>query len=186
MRVLGIDPGLATTGYAILEWCPGRPSQPKILEAGVITTLPNQTLPPRLHSLFLEISRLVEEFKPDALAIEELIFSQNRTTAMAVAHARGVVLLAAHELPVKHYTPLQVKRRIVGYGRAPKLQMQRMIQQRLRLKELPKPDDAADALAIALCYVLEALGDLPATSDVARAIGSHGKSPNRHGTHPRA
>jgi crossover junction endodeoxyribonuclease RuvC len=99
--------------------------------------------------------RLIEEYRPDVLAIEELFFSQNRTTAMVVAQARGVVLLAAHGLTVTSYTPLQVKLRIAGYGHAKKPQMQKMIQRLLHLKELPKPDDAADALAVALCYMLE-------------------------------
>jgi crossover junction endodeoxyribonuclease RuvC len=155
MRVLGVDPGLATAGYAVIEWKPGSLTQFTILEAGVIRTPAGQALSARLHLLHSEMCELIKELQPDILAIETLIFSQNRTTAMDVAHARGVILLAAHELPVKIYTPLQVKHRITGYGRANKLQMQKMMQQRLKLKELPKPDDAADALAIAWCYILE-------------------------------
>jgi crossover junction endodeoxyribonuclease RuvC len=156
MRVLGVDPGLATAGYAVIECKPGNLTYFTILEAGVITTPAGEALPTRLHTLHRELRTLIDELEPDVLAIETLIFSQNRTTAIDVAQARGVILLAAHELPVKVYTPLQVKHRITGYGRANKLQMQRMMQQRLRLKELPKPDDAADALAIAWCYILEA------------------------------
>jgi crossover junction endodeoxyribonuclease RuvC len=154
MRVLGVDPGLATTGYAVLE-SEGR--SVRVLEAGVIRTPADTPLPQRLHTLYEDTRRLLKEYQPDALAIEELFFAQNRTTAMAVAQARGVVLLAAHSVSAtKSYTPLQIKLRIAGYGRAKKPQMQKMMKQLLRLKEIPKPDDAADALAVALCYVLEA------------------------------
>lgn len=158
MRVLGIDPGLATTGYAILE-SEGR--RVRVLEAGVIRTPADTPLSQRLHTLYEDTRRLLKEYKPDALAIEELFFAQNRTTAMAVAQARGVVLLAAYGLTaMKGYTPLQIKLRIAGYGRAKKPQMQKMMKQLLRLKEIPKPDDAADALAVALCYLLEARSPL--------------------------
>jgi crossover junction endodeoxyribonuclease RuvC len=151
MRVLGIDPGLATTGYAVLELSSG--PLPRVLEAGVIRTPKDLPLAQRLYALYQDTRRLLREYKPDALAIEELFFAQNRTTAMAVAQARGVVLLAAHKLPqTKSYTPLQIKQRIAGYGRAKK--------PLLRLKEIPKPDDAADALAVALCYLLEAQSPL--------------------------
>jgi crossover junction endodeoxyribonuclease RuvC len=154
MRVLGIDPGLATTGYAVLELSSG--PLPRVLEAGVIRTPKDLPLAQRLYALYQDTRRLLREYKPDALAIEELFFAQNRTTAMAVAQARGVVLLAAHKLPqTKSYTPLQIKQRIAGYGRAKKPQIQKMMKQLLRLKEIPKPDDAADALAVALCYLLE-------------------------------
>lgn len=156
MRVLGIDPGLATTGYAVLE---SGDRRFHVLEAGVIRTPADTPLPQRLYTLYEETRHLLREYAPDALAIEELFFAQNRTTAMAVAQARGVVLLAAHDLAdLKGYTPLQVKLRIAGYGRAKKPQIQKMMKQLLRLKEIPKPDDAADALAVALCYLLEARG----------------------------
>lgn len=129
----------------------------RVLEAGVIRTPADMPLPQRLHALYKDTRRLLREYQPDALAIEELFFAQNRTTAMAVAQARGVVLLAAHDLAeLKGYTPLQIKLRIAGYGRAQKPQIQKMMKQLLHLKEIPKPDDAADALAVALCYVLEA------------------------------
>ncbi len=154
MRVLGIDPGLATTGYAVLE---AGDRRFRVLEAGVIRTPADTPLPQRLHTLYEDTKRLLRDYRPDAVAIEELFFAQNRTTAMAVAQARGVVLLAAHNVSeMKGYTPLQVKLRIAGYGRAKKPQMQKMMKQLLRLKEIPKPDDAADALAVALCYLLEA------------------------------
>ncbi len=153
MRVLGIDPGLATTGYAVVEASNGR--FPRVLEAGVIRTPADMPLPQRLHTLYEDTRHLLREYKPDALAIEELFFAQNRTTAMAVAQARGVILLAAHKLITRSYTPLQIKLRIAGYGRAKKPQIQKMMKQLFKLKEIPKPDDAADALAVALCYLLE-------------------------------
>lgn len=168
MRVLGVDPGLAITGYAVIEWKPGSFTNFTIMEAGVITTPAGEELSMRLHTLYTELRALIGELKPDTIAIETLIFNQNRTTAIDVAQARGVILLAAHELPVKIYTPLQVKHRITGYGRAKKPQVQRMVQQRLKLKEIPKPDDAADALAIAWCYVLEAGLNGASTKSMAR------------------
>lgn len=167
MRVLGVDPGVATTGYAVLESGESQSQKtvgalrahglfrPRVLEAGVLRTPAGTPLPERLHMLYEDTKRLLQEYQPDALAIEELFFARNRTTAMAVAQARGVVLLAAHSVETRSYTPLQVKLRITGYGRAKKPQMQKMMQQLLRLKEIPKPDDAADALAVALCYLLE-------------------------------
>lgn len=154
-RVLGIDPGLAITGYAVLQ--ESRSSQPmplRVLEAGVIRTPPEDSTSKRLKSIYDEVARLIDEFKPEALAVEQLFFNQNVTTAMAVSQARGVVLLAGHQLEVESYTPLEVKRQICGYGRAKKPQIQAMVQRLLGLKELPKPDDAADALAIALCHLL--------------------------------
>jgi crossover junction endodeoxyribonuclease RuvC len=157
MRVLGIDPGLATTGYAIIQ-SNGPPPQGrmKVLEAGVIRTPPNEPLPKRLRAIYEEVMHIIEEFRPEALAVEEVFFNQNVTTAMTVSQARGVVLLAGADLKVESYTPLQVKLQITGYGRAKKAQMQAMVQRLLRLKELPRPDDAADALAVALCHLLRA------------------------------
>ncbi len=156
MRVLGIDPGLATCGYGVLEQKNKSRSQPcELIEVGVIKTPPEESLPKRLFTIYTEVKGLIKEFKPDALAVEELFFSKNTKTAMAVSQARGVVLLAGHKLLIKSYTPLQVKRLITGYGRAKKPQIQAMMRRLLNLRELPKPDDAADALAVALCYVLE-------------------------------
>ncbi len=156
MRVLGIDPGLAITGYALVQ--EGNSSQKtrlKVLEAGVIRTSPENPVPHRLKSIYDEVVNLIEEFQPKAAAVEQLFFNRNVTTAMAVSQARGVVLLAAHRLDVESYTPLEVKRQICGYGRAKKPQIQAMVQRLLGLKELPKPDDAADALAVALCHLLK-------------------------------
>lgn len=154
MRVLGIDPGLAITGYAVLEDGNGDGSV-EVLEAGVIRTPPDEPLPKRLRMIFEELKQLVGEYAPDALAVEEVFFNQNVTTAMSVSQARGVVLLAGAEIgQIESYTPLEVKRQICGYGRAKKPQVQAMVRRLLRMKELPKPDDAADALAVALCHLL--------------------------------
>jgi len=154
MRVLGIDPGLATTGYAIIQDGGSPSGRVRVLEAGVIRTRSDEPLPRRLRALYEEVERLIEEFRPEVLVVEEVFFNQNVTTAMSVSQARGVVLLAGSHLEVESYTPLQVKRQITGYGRAKKAQIQAMVQRLLRLKELPKPDDAADALAVALCHLL--------------------------------
>lgn len=152
MRVLGIDPGLAITGYAVLEDGDG---SVEVLEAGVIRTPADEPLPKRLRMIFAEIEKLVEEYHPDALAVEEVFFNQNVTTAMSVSQARGVVLLAGSKVgQIESYTPLEVKRQICGYGRAKKPQVQAMVRRLLKMKELPKPDDAADALAVALCHLL--------------------------------
>ena len=156
MRVLGIDPGLAITGYAILQ--EGNSSQPKqmrVLEAGVIRTPPEEPVQQRLKSIYDEVSQLIEEFQPEVLAVEQLFFNRNITTAMVVSQARGVVLLAGCRLEVESYAPLEVKHQICGYGRAKKPQIQAMVQRLLNLQELPKPDDAADALAVALCHLLK-------------------------------
>ena len=169
MRVLGIDPGLAICGYGVLEQKNKSRSQPcELIEVGVIKTPAEESLPKRLHTIYTEVKGLIREFNPDALAVEELFFNKNTKTAMAVSQARGVVLLAGavsetaattkqtqKELIIKSYTPLQIKQRITGYGRAKKPQIQAMMKRLLNLKEVPKPDDAADALAVALCYILE-------------------------------
>jgi len=151
MRVMGIDPGLATTGYGIVD----RDGDSYILvEAGVITTPPEEPLARRLKTIYEGMQELIAEFHPDELAVEELYFAKNVKTAISVAQARGVVLLAAHELPIAGYTPLEVKLQITGFGRAVKHQIQGMVTRLLGLKTRPQPDDAADALAIALCHLL--------------------------------
>jgi len=155
MRVLGIDPGLAKVGYAIIQANGPYPQgKMEVLEAGVIRTPPGEPLPKRLRTIYEEVMQIIEEYKPEELAVEEVFFNQNVTTAISVSQARGVVLLAGADLKVESYTPLQVKLQITGYGRAKKAQMQAMVQRLLRLKELPRPDDAADALAVALCHLL--------------------------------
>lgn len=126
-----------------------------VLEVGVIRTSSEEPVPQRLKSIYDEVVDLIKGFQPQAVAVEQLFFNQNVTTAMAVAQARGVVLLAAHGVAVESYTPLEVKRQICGYGRAKKPQIQAMVQRLLGLRGLPKPDDAADALAVALCHLLK-------------------------------
>jgi len=151
MIVMGVDPGTAIMGYGVIEYVNSRH---RSLAYGVLRTSKEDGAEIRLKQLFFGINRLLDEFRPDAVAVEELFFNRNTTTAISVGQARGVALLAAglRDIPVGEYTPLQVKQTVVGYGRAEKHQVQYMIQRILRLEETPKPDDAADALAIALCY----------------------------------
>lgn len=148
MKILGIDPGTATTGFAVIKKVK---TGVQALDFGVITTSKNLELPERLREIAANLRELFSLHKPDLLAVESLFFFRNHTTAFLVAQARGVVLLAAaeHGLPVREFTPLQVKQAVTGYGRAEKKQIQRMVQQIFELDEIPKPDDAADALAIA-------------------------------------
>jgi crossover junction endodeoxyribonuclease RuvC len=151
MRILGIDPGTATTGFGILDRQYNRFS---VIDFGIIETTPDQDMPQRLQKIHQGISWLIKSYQPDELAVEELFFNRNITTAITVGQARGVVLLAAAEnnLPVSEYTPLQVKQAITGYGNASKKQVQYMVTNILGLSAIPKPDDAADALAIAVCH----------------------------------
>lgn len=152
MRVLGIDPGTAITGYGVVEETEG---ELKALGYGVIRTPSTQSLPARLQSIYREIAALAAEWEPQAAAVEELFFSSNARTAMAVGQARGVALLALAEagLDVTEYSPLRIKQAITGYGSAGKAQMQDMVRVLLGLAETPRPDDAADALAIAICHL---------------------------------
>ena len=153
MRILGIDPGTAITGFGIIE---ANNNKAELVTAGVIRTPTGQDLDFRLHTIHDELSQLINEYKPKQMAVEQLYFARNVTTAMSVSHARGVVLLAGRQAGLRpaEYTPLQVKQSITGYGRAEKAQVQEMVKKLLGLHEIPKPDDAADALAIALthCY----------------------------------
>ena len=150
MLILGLDPGTATTGYGLVrEHDDGR------LEAvayGVITTLPKDAMPDRLQQLYQALAALIREHQPDAAAVEMLFFGRNITTAITVAQGRGVLLLALIDagLPIREYKPAQIKQAISGYGNAPKRQMQEMIQALLGLESLPRPDDAADALGVAI------------------------------------
>jgi crossover junction endodeoxyribonuclease RuvC len=150
--VLGIDPGTAITGYGVVGEVQGE-LQP--LAFGVIKTPADQPLPRRLQSIYRAISDLAEEWKPTAAAVEELFFSRNVRTAMSVGQARGVALLALADagLDVAEYTPLVIKQAVTGYGSADKAQMQDMVRLLLRLKKVPRPDDAADALAVAICHL---------------------------------
>ena len=152
MRVLGLDPGTAITGYAVVTEDGGGLTLNTI---GVIRTPANTPLPSRLQTIHAELQALIEEHEPDAAGVEELFFSRNARTAMSVGHARGVVLLALVNagLPIGEYTPMQVKQAVTGYGNADKHQVQEMVRMLLSLPEIPRPDDAADAAAVAICYL---------------------------------
>lgn len=151
MRILGIDPGLAIVGWGVIEVVRGG-FYP--VACGSVTTPAKTPVDYRLSVIYEDVCRLMEKYKPDEMAIEQLFFNTNRTTGITVAEARGVVLLAAHKfsLPIGEYTPLQVKQAVVGYGRAEKKQVIAMVTSLLKLPSPPKPDDTADALAIALCH----------------------------------
>ena len=151
MRILGIDPGYGITGFGLIEADRGQYS---LLRCGAITTPPNTEFSWRLEVIYEDMRRLLEIGKPDAVAIEELFFGQNVTTGIGVAQSRGVILLAIRQanLPIYSYKPMQVKQAVVGYGNATKHQVQDMTKRLLKLDAMPKPDDAADAIAIALCH----------------------------------
>lgn len=151
MVILGVDPGVATIGFGVLRAERGKNT---LLQYGVITTPAGIPLSQRLVQISEDMEQLIRQFNPDEMAVEELFFSKNITTGIAVAHGRGVILLAAEKLgvPVFEYTPMQVKQAVVGYGAAQKRQVMLMTQRLLGMKEVPKPDDAADALAIAICH----------------------------------
>lgn len=152
MRVLGIDPGTATTGYGVVE---ETEEGLQALAYGVVTTLPDLPLPRRLQTIYRELRRLAREWQPDAAAMEELYFNVNVRTAMSVGQARGVALLAMVDegLNVAEYGPGEVKQALTGYGGAEKRQMQEMVRMLLNLPAVPHPDDAADALAVAICHL---------------------------------
>lgn len=151
MIVLGIDPGTANTGYGVVA---SRRGRTVALDGGVIETAAGLPLERRLAAIHARVCELIAEHAPVALAIEDLYFGANARSAMAVGQARGVVLLAAgqHDLPCSSYTPQQIKSAVCGNGRAEKLQVQQMVQRLLGLTELPRPDHAADALAVAICH----------------------------------
>lgn len=151
MVILGIDPGTATTGYGIIEEKGGKLS---VVDYGVILTESKRPLEQRLEKLYDQLEEIIEEYNPEEIAVEELFFSNNAKTAMSVGQARGVILLATQKagIPVSEYTPNQVKNGICGYGSADKKQVQKMVTMLLNLSETPQPDDAADALAIAICH----------------------------------
>lgn len=157
MRVLGIDPGTAICGFGVVERAGSRLLP---LHYGVITTEPSMAMPDRLTVLYRGLTDLIREYQPDRVGVEELFFNKNVTTAMTVSQARGVILLAARlaEVPVSEYTPLEVKQGVVGYGRATKHQVTEMTKRLLGIREAIRPDDAADALAIAICTLLRERG----------------------------
>ncbi|MCX7832477.1 MAG: crossover junction endodeoxyribonuclease RuvC [Actinobacteria bacterium] len=151
MKIVGIDPGTAITGYACLESFDGRF---KLHKHGCIKTNSETEISNRIKQIYEEISALIDWFQPDVVALERQFFNRNVTNALFVGHASGVILLAAAQrgVPVSMYTPLQVKQSIAGYGKASKKQVQYMVKNLLGLLELPKPDDAADAIAVAICH----------------------------------
>jgi crossover junction endodeoxyribonuclease RuvC len=152
MIIVGFDPGLATLGYGVIETNKG--GKPKMIDYGIVSTPKDESLPVRLTMLEKGVKQIIDKFKPEEIAIEELFFAKNVKTGIAVAHARGVVLLTAVKECGKifEYTPLQIKQALTGYGRAEKIQIQQMVKSMLGLNGIPRPDDAADALAVALCH----------------------------------
>jgi crossover junction endodeoxyribonuclease RuvC len=151
LRIIGIDPGYAIIGYGIVDY---NASKFSIVNYGAVTTKAKTPFASRLEIIFNDISQLLDTFKPDAVSLEKLYFNTNTTTAIDVAQARGVILLAAqlHGIKVFEYTPLQVKQSVTGYGRAEKFQIMEMTRRLLNLEKIPKPDDTADALALAVCH----------------------------------
>ena len=164
MKILGIDPGFATIGFGLVEFTRG---VPRMLRDGVITTPPELEFSARLVMIYNDMTELLQTLKPDAVSVEELFWGHNVTTGIGVSHGRGVILLAIAQagLPIYEYTPMQVKQAVVGYGKAEKRQVMDMTRRLLKLERLPRPDDAADALALALCH------GRSATSLLARAGG---------------
>lgn len=155
MRILGIDPGIAIVGFGLIESNRG---SVQMLQYGAVTTEAGLPLATRLVQIENDMTALIAQLKPDEIAIEELFFSKNITTGIAVAHGRGVILCTAERLgvPIFEYTPMQVKQAVAGYGLADKKQVMDMTKRLLKLKAVPKPDDAADALAIAICHARSA------------------------------
>ena len=162
MRILGIDPGVAIVGFGLIESDRGTL---RMLQFGAITTPAGLPLAARLAQINRDIEELIGTFRPDEISVEELFFSKNITTGIAVAHARGVILCAAEKkkIPIYEYTPMQVKQAVAGYGLADKKQVMDMTRRLLKLKSVPRPDDAADALAIALCHARSATSLLRGT-----------------------
>ena len=151
MRILGIDPGLATMGYGVIEAERGKY---RLIQYGAITTPAGQPMPNRLRAIFQGVRQLMEIYEPDEVAFEELFFSKNITTGMAVSAARGVALVAVVQSTeeIYEYTPMQIKQAVTGYGGADKHQVQHMVKLLLHMDEIPRPDDAADAVAVALTH----------------------------------
>lgn len=151
MIIIGIDPGYAIVGIGVVEYAGNKF---RTLEYNAITTPAGMNTVDRLKKIYDEMTMYIEKYKPDSIAIEELFFNSNQKTAINVAQARGVLLVAAanHSVPISEYTPLQVKQSVTGYGRAEKSQIQQMVKMILGLNAIPKPDDAADALALAICH----------------------------------
>ena len=168
MRILGIDPGVATIGFGLVE---AQRAQVHMVTYGAITTPAGLALSRRLFHIDRDMTDLIGQLKPDVISIDELFFNNNITTGIAVAHGRGVILCAAERcgIPLFEYTPSQVKLAVTGYGKAEKGQVMDMTKRLLHLKAVPRPDDAADALALAICHARSATSRLP-TADAPQTI----------------
>ena len=151
MVILGVDPGIATVGFGVIK---AEGNRQTLIRCGVIRTMPGSRLALRLKQIYDDICQLISIYKPDAIAVEELFFNTNLKTGISVAHGRGVAILAGeeHGVPMFEYTPLQIKQTVAGYGRAGKKQVMEMVRRLLSLDNPPHPDDAADALAVAICH----------------------------------
>ena len=174
MIILGLDPGLATLGYGVIE--KDARGNFRAIDCGVVTTPKDEGLPVRLAMLEEGVSKILQKYKPDEVAMEELFFSKNITTGIAVAHARGVALLTCVKAcgRLYEYTPMQVKQALTGYGKADKKQIQATVTSILKLPSIPKPDDAADALAIALCHGFAGrFGELFVVNNMTRTKGNN-------------
>lgn len=178
MIILGIDPGLATTGYGVIE--KNARGEFRAIDCGVVLTPKEEGLPVRLALLEEGLQKILQKYRPEEVAMEELFFSKNITTGIAVAHARGVALLTCVKECGKlyEYTPMQIKQALTGYGKADKKQIQSVVASMLRLKEIPKPDDAADALGVALCHGFSnRFGELFAVGNMTRTKGNNAAVP---------
>jgi len=153
MLALGIDPGTAITGYGLVRWLPS--GEYELVDFGTVQTEAGQPMPDRLSDLFHKLSQVIKLHQPETSAVEQLFFQTNVKTAISVGQARGVAILALAEahVPVGEYTPLQIKQAVTGYGKADKRQVQEMVRILLNMDDIPKPDDAADALAVAICHL---------------------------------
>jgi len=151
MRILGIDPGFAITGYSIIDYSGNKF---KLIDSGAVTTKAGESFPSRLTKIYDDITGIINTYKPDAISVEELFFNNNAKTAINVAQARGVILIVGckNNIPTYEYTPLQIKQAVAGYGRADKLQVQKMVKAILNVQELPKLDDTTDSMAAAICH----------------------------------
>ena len=151
MRILGIDPGFAITGYSIIDYSGNKF---KLIDSGAVTTKAGESFPSRLTKIYDDVTELINTYKPDAISVEELFFNNNAKTAINVAQARGVILTVGckNNIPTYEYTPLQIKQAVAGYGRADKLQVQKMVKAILNVQSLPKLDDTTDSMAAAICH----------------------------------
>ena len=151
MRILGIDPGFAITGYSVIDYIGNKF---KLVTSGAVKTEAGVSFPIRLEKIYDDLTQIISEFKPDAISVEELFFNNNAKTAINVAQARGVILVVGRKMNIAtfEYTPLQIKQAVVGYGRADKIQVQKMVKAILNVDKLPKLDDTTDSMAAAICH----------------------------------